>query len=289
MELDPREAVLLVRERILPLRQAARRLEAEGVGEPAGRGGGPRVVEGECYPRKIVRFVRHCVALLHPGAEPRRRHGDERRAAAFFSALRNCRLEPDGRPCCGWLEAHVDRHVVERAFPGQALARLPHRDSSQLEPVTALGVVHLHDSATDTGLAAHLDEPARVEGVDRPSHPPEVELVGEGREGREGSAATSTVEERERLSLIVRLFFDVSLERCELLLACGVQLVEPLPHGSDRPPAAARTPSSAHRRPDARRRRFPPSAGRVGDGSSLAPRCRQRRQLPARRGPSLSS
>ena len=146
---------------------------------------GPRVVEGEGYPRKIVRLVRHCVALLHPGAEPRRRDGDERRAAPFFAALRNCRLEPDGRACCGWLEAHVDRHVVEGALPGQALARLPHRDSSQLEPLTALGVVHLHDSPTDTGLAAHLDEPARVERVDRPSHPPQVELVGEGREGGE--------------------------------------------------------------------------------------------------------
>ena len=58
VELDPGEAVLLVGERILALRQAAGRLEAECVGEPAGCGGRPRVVEGEGDPRKVVRFAR---------------------------------------------------------------------------------------------------------------------------------------------------------------------------------------------------------------------------------------
>src|SRR4029453_9267557 len=131
--------------------------------------------------RQLAGLTRGGVAPPHPGAEPRRRHRDERRASSVLAALADRRLEPDQRPGVGPLEADVDRDVVERALPRDALARLPGRDARELQRVA---LVDLEDPAADSGLATHLDEPARVVRVDRPTYPPEVELVGEGRERR---------------------------------------------------------------------------------------------------------
>ena len=166
-----------------PSGQRARRLEAERVGEPARRGGRARVVEREAEAGEVVGLARGRVAPAHPGAEPRGRHRDERRAAAIFAALGNRRLEPDDRAGGGRVEAHVDRDVVERALPGHAPARLPHGDAGKLEPLAALGIVHLEDPPANPGSHRISTSLPRVVRVDRSAHPPQVELVGERREG----------------------------------------------------------------------------------------------------------
>ena len=184
MELDPRVAVLVVGERVLALRQCAGSLEAESVDEPASGSRRPGVAEGETESRSVVELAGRRLAFLHPRAEPRRGDGDERRATLVLAAFCNCRLEPDDRPGGRRLEEHVDRHVVQRALPGQTPSRLPRRDACQLQALAALRVVHLQDASTDTRLAPHLDELARVVRVDRPAYPPQVELVREHGEGR---------------------------------------------------------------------------------------------------------
>jgi hypothetical protein len=177
-------AVLVVRQRVISLGERTRRLEAERVSEPARGGSGPRVPEREAESPKVAQLVRILAAPLHPRAEPGRRHPDERRAAAVLATLRNCGLQPNPRAGRRRLEANVDRDVVERALPGQPLAGLPYGDAGQLQAFAGLGVVDLQDPAADAVLATHLDELPRVVRIDRAPHPPQVELIREGREGR---------------------------------------------------------------------------------------------------------
>src|SRR6185437_4699193 len=134
------------------------------------------VGNAEGQPGQVTHLVRGAVAPGAPRPEPLRRYPHPRRPAAILAAGRDAGLHPDQAAAPGRGEADVDIHVVDRAAPGQPLARLPGGDPAQLQRVV---LVHLEQPAADARLAPHGHRTAAREVVDWPAHPPQVEFLGE--------------------------------------------------------------------------------------------------------------